>query len=177
MKIIHVTENDVNGGSVCCYAIHSLVQVVPDQTVKVMRRSEFDLMLDTKEPYDDFMRRAEEHKKQLRDLLVELKGGGKRVHVYGASTKGNTLLQWCDVTHELVEAAADRNPDKWGAFTPGTKIPIISEDASRARKPDYYLVLPWHFRNEFMKRERATMHLGTQMIFPLPKIEIVDQPF
>lgn len=177
LKVIHVSESDMNGGSVRCFAVHVGVQVVPDQSVKKMRHMEFNLKLDTDEPYNDFMTRAEKHKKELREVLSDLRTSGKRVHVYGASTKGNTLLQWCEITTDLVEAAADRNPDKWGAFTPGTMIPIISEDASRARKPDYYLVLPWHFRDEFLHRERQVMRDGTKMIFPLPKIEIVDQPF
>jgi hypothetical protein len=111
-------------------------------------------------------------KNDLHDLLVRLKKEGKKVHVYGASTKGNTILQWCDINNMLVEYAAERNPDKYGAVTLGTNIPIISEEESRAMNPDYYLVLPWHFKAEFVERERAMLEKGMGFIFPIPTIDI-----
>jgi hypothetical protein len=108
-------------------------------------------------------------------LLKKLKSEGKKIHVYGAWTKGNTILQWCGIDHFIVDCAADRNPDKHGALTLGTDIPIISEEESRAMNPDYYLVLPWHFKREFVERERETLGKGVGMIFPLPTIEIVKR--
>ena len=108
----------------------------------------------------------------LHDLLVKLKKKDKKVHVYGASTKGNTILQWCGIDNELVEYAAERNPDKFGAHTLGTNIPIISEEESRAMNPDYYLVLPWHFKEEFLEREKEALEKGTAFIFPVPKVEV-----
>ena len=107
-----------------------------------------------------------------RKATAKLKSEGKRVHIYGASTKGNTILQWCNIDHTIVDYAAERNPDKFGAMTVGTGIPIISEEESRAMNPDYYLVLPWHFRDEFLEREKASLKKGTGFIFPLPKIEV-----
>lgn len=99
---------------------------------------------------------------------------GKKIHVYGASTKGNVLLQFFGIDKELIDAAADRNPDKWSRKTPGTNIPIISEEESRRLNPDYYLVLPWHFKKEFIERERQTIKNGTKLIFPLPQLEIIS---
>jgi hypothetical protein len=104
-----------------------------------------------------------------------LKQQGKKIHVYGASTKGNTLLQWCGIDNRIVDCAAERNPDKYGASTLGTEIPIVSEAESRAMNPDYYLVLPWHFKEEFIERERETVKNGTGLIFPLPGIEVVKR--
>jgi hypothetical protein len=104
---------------------------------------------------------------------MKIKREGKTIHVYGASTKGNTILQWCGIDRKIVDLAAERNPDKFGATTLGTEIPIVSEEESRAKKPDYYLVLPWHFRNEILERERETIARGTGFIFPLPSVEIV----
>ncbi len=109
----------------------------------------------------------------MTSLLKRLIDEGKKIHVYGASTKGNTILQWCGLDHEIIEYAADRNPDKFGAKTLGTNIPIISEAESRAMKPDYYLVLPWHFKDEFLEREKKILEEGAGMIFPLPTIEII----
>ena len=105
--------------------------------------------------------------------LKALKREGKNIHVYGASTKGNTILQWCGIDHTIINCAADRNPEKDGAKTIGTNIPIVSEDKSRAMKPDYYLVLPWHFREEFLVREKQLLDRGVGFIFPLPTLEIV----
>ena len=105
---------------------------------------------------------------------MKLKKEGKRIHIYGASTKGNTILQWCGIDHRMIDCAAERNPDKYGASTLGTDIPIVSEADSRAQKPDYYLVLPWHFRDEFLEREKETLRQGTGFIFPLPEIEIIQ---
>jgi hypothetical protein len=137
--------------------------------------SEFELALDTERPYAAFQGRIRALREELMRLLSSLKNEGRKVHVYGASTKGNVLLQWCGIDKNLVECAADRNPDKHGARTIGTDIPILSEAQSRAMKPDYYLVLPWHFRDEFLRRERETIIAGTRMIFPLPQLTIIGK--
>ena len=92
---------------------------------------------------------------------------------YGASTKGNVLLQFCRITREEVPAIAEINSDKYGAYTPGTWIPIISEEEAKAMKPDYFLVLPWHFKESILRREHDFLAAGGKMIFPLPEIEIV----
>ncbi|MBE9542400.1 MAG: hypothetical protein IMF01_08785, partial [Proteobacteria bacterium] len=89
--------------------------------------------------------------------------------------KGNTILQWCGIDQRIIDCAAERNPDKYGAFTLGTDIPIVSEEESRAMNPDYYLVLPWHFKEEFVEREKETLDRGIGLIFPLPKIEIIKK--
>jgi hypothetical protein len=143
--------------------------------VRRLRQDEFDLELDTDKPYRHFQERANVHKEQLTDLIKKLRNEGSRIHVYGASTKGNTILQWCGIDHRLIEVAADRNPDKHGARTLGTDIPIVSEEQSRAMRPDYYLVLPWHFRQEFLEREQHMLTQGTRFIFPLPAIEVVGR--
>lgn len=176
MKIFKISFNEINGGSIRCYATHkenSLHDNKEDlRLINEIRHKEFDLELDTDKPYVNFQKRIEVLKIELHDLLVKLKKEGKKVHVYGASTKGNTILQWCDIDNHLVDFAAERNPDKYGAKTLGTNIPIISEEESRAMNPDYYLVLPWHFKTEFLEREKAAIEKGTGFIFPVPKIEI-----
>ncbi len=179
MKVVRAGLNDINGGSLRCYATHqesfrhSKKEYL--STLEELRRDEFDLELDTDKPYRTFQERINVHRSELTALLKKLKAEGKRVHIYGASTKGNTILQWCGIDRFLIDYAAERNPDKFGARTLGTDIPIISEDESRAMKPDYYLVLPWHFKPEFIERERAILDGGTGMIFPLPTIEVVKK--
>ncbi|MCK4814458.1 hypothetical protein KA005_01705, partial [bacterium] len=112
------------------------------------------------------------HKEELISLLKKLKKEGKKIHIYGASTKGNTILQLCGIDSRVIDVAAERNPDKYGAHTLGTDIPIVSETDSRAMSPDYYLVLPWHFKEEFVKREKEMLEKGVGFIFPLPTIQI-----
>ncbi|MHB1097282.1 MAG: class I SAM-dependent methyltransferase [Gemmatimonadaceae bacterium] len=178
MKVVNVSLNDINGGSLRCHATHvSNFTHRSDEwqaNIKAMRLEEFDLELDTDKPYARFQDRVNVHREQLNDLLKQLKKQGKKIHIYGASTKGNTILQWCGIDHRIIDFAAERNPDKYGAMTLGTEIPIVSEAESRAMNPDYYLVLPWHFKTEFLERERATLERGIKLIFPLPTIDVVS---
>jgi hypothetical protein len=106
------------------------------------------------------------------DLLKKIKSEGKTVIGYGASTKGNTLLQFYGITPDLLPAIAERTPEKFGKKCIGTGIPVISEEEGRKRKPDYLFVLPWHFVEAFRKREQALLKAGTQMIVPLPYLQI-----
>jgi SAM-dependent methyltransferase len=178
LKIFDVSLNTINGGSIRCYATHrDTFKYKNDghlQNIKALRQTEFDLELDTDKPYKHFQDRINVHKEQLNTLLKKLKKEGKKIHIYGASTKGNTILQWCGLDNRIIDFAAERNPDKYGALTLGTEIPIISEAQSRAMNPDYYLVLPWHFKEEFIEREKDMLKRGVKLIFPLPTIEIVE---
>jgi hypothetical protein len=178
LKVFNVSHNDINGGSLRCYATHAdnfaFKNDLYQQNILQMHQEEFDLELDTDKPYKYFQERINVHREELLSLLKKLKKEGKRIHIYGASTKGNTILQWCGVDNRIIDFAAERNPDKYGAYTLGTDIPIISEAESRAMKPDYYLVLPWHFKQEFVEREQEALAQGTSFIFPLPTIEIIS---
>ena len=179
MRIFRATLNDSNGGSIRCFASHKASVRYRRKDLagelESLRRQEFDLELDTAKPYRNFQDNVDKHKDALAQLIKDFKRAGKTIHVYGASTKGNTILQLCGLDHAVIDFAADRNPDKYGARTIGTDIPIISEEESRAMRPDYYLVLPWHFKAEFLRRERETIANGTTMIFPLPEITLVDR--
>ena len=179
LKLIKAELNDINGGSIRCYATHSdnfkFDKSEYMQQVISLRRKEFDLELDTDKPYKDFQDRIEKHREELSALLTKLKFEGKTIHIYGASTKGNTILQWCGIDNSTIDYAAERNPEKYGAKTLGTEIPIISEAESREMNPDYYLVLPWHFKKEFLIREKQSLEKGIGFIFPLPIIEVVKK--
>lgn len=179
MKVFNVSLNNINGGSLRCYATHGsnfrYKNEQYNQNITEMHKAEFDLELDTDKPYKNFQDRVNMHKDELFTLLKKIKMEGKKIHLYGASTKGNTILQWCGIDNRIIDYAAERNPDKYGAKTLGTDIPIISEKESRAMSPDYYLVLPWHFKEEFIEREQEMLNSGTGFIFPLPKIEIVKK--
>jgi hypothetical protein len=177
MKVVRAELNDINGGSIRCYSTpvenYRFRSEEDRAQIEELRKAEFDLALDTGSPYRSFQERVNAHRDELTRLVKDYKRAGKRIHVYGASTKGNTILQFCGLDNSLIDFAADRNPDKYGARTIGTDIPIISEEESRGMRPDLYLVLPWHFQKEFLERERNTLSLGTAMIFPLPQIKLV----
>jgi len=129
LKIVDAILNDINGGSIRCYATHIDNFVYKNkqawQRIKLLHQEEFDMELDTDKPYKNFQDRINVHKDQLTSLLKMLQKEGKSVNVYGASTKGNTILQWCGIDNRLVDVAAERNPDKYGAYTLGTDIPIV----------------------------------------------------
>lgn len=177
LRVFRAIVNDINGGSIRLYLTHVENAHYGTQAdrdfLRSLHLSEFELELDTDRPYLAFQNRIEVLRDSISSLLADAKAAGKKTHVYGASTKGNVLLQWYGLNHSVIECAADRNPHKHGAHTLGTDIPIISEEESRALKPDYYLVLPWHFKAEFLERERKTILDGTSMIFPLPDVRIV----
>jgi SAM-dependent methyltransferase len=178
LRIFKAELNDINGGSIRCYVTHPdnyrFDSPESSSLLHRLRIKEFELELETDKPYADFQNRIEHIRTDLLELLLNLKSAGKQVHIYGASTKGNVLLQWCKIDNSIIPYASDRNPAKNGARTIGTDIQIIGEALSREMKPDYYLVLPWHFKKEFLERERETILAGTKMIFPLPEISIVD---
>ena len=124
------------------------------------------------EPFLEFKQRVEDHRDGLRALINRIRNDGKTIFAYGASTKGNVLLQYCNFNSNDIEYVAEVNEDKFGCFTPGTNIPIISESDAKRMKPDYFLVLPWHFRNSIISREKEFLLKGGNFIFPLPFIQI-----
>jgi len=175
MQVIDVQMNSINGGSIAVTACREEDEKYkPNKPViDWMLRQENNLHLGTPRPYRDFEERVYNHRENLMDLLESLHDDGKTIFGYGASTKGNVLLQFCGITPALLPCIADVNPDKFGCFTPGTRIPIISEEEAKALKPDYFLVFPWHFKHNILEREKDYLKRGGKFIFPLPEIEIV----
>jgi SAM-dependent methyltransferase len=176
LEVVDVTLNDINGGSFRIAVGHK-GRVEPSaearDRVQTLRLHEFELALDTDAPYAEFRKKIEKIRKDLRAFLAKAKKQKKLVHGYGASTKGNTILQYCDITPDLMPAVADRNPVKWGSYTIGTNIPIISEEDSRKKKPHYYVTLPWHFMTEFKKRETDFLKRGGKFVSPMPEVHVV----
>ena len=174
MKILDVQMNAVNGGSFAVTAALQTSALVPNHpVVDWLLHQEERMGLMTPRPFRQFEERVFEHRHNLIQLIRSLKADGKKILGYGASTKGNVLLQFCGFTEKDLPFIAEVNPDKFGCFTPGSKIPIISEAEAKAMKPDYYFVLPWHFKNSILAREEEFLARGGQMIFPMPEIEIV----
>jgi hypothetical protein len=174
LDILDVEMNAVNGGSFAVTAVHrGSSRRRNSAVVNWLLQQEDRMGLGTPAPFRDFEQRVFRHREDLTRLLRALKDDGKRILGYGASTKGNVVLQFCGIGPELVEAIAEVNEDKFGSFTPGTHIPIISEPEARAMQPDYFLVLPWHFKEGIIAREQQFLADGGKFIFPFPEIEII----
>jgi hypothetical protein len=165
-EIVDVELNDINGGSLRAYIRNrnadpnrfadATYRELAGERVQSLREAEAGLGLDDIEVYREFAVWVNRIKEDVVGFIREQVARGKTIFVYGASTKGNTLLQYFDLDRTLITAAAERNQDKWGKVTVGTHIPIVSEEEARAAKPDYFLVLPWHFLEEFRCGRRRT---------------------
>jgi hypothetical protein len=174
LKLVDVQMNSVNGGSFA-------VTAAPKRSTRAANQPVIDWLLGQEErmglgtvrPFREFEDRVFRHKADLVRLLKALAADGKKVLGYGASTKGNVTLQFCGVTTDEIPAIADVNPEKFGRVTPGTHIPIVSEAEAKAMGPDYFLVLPWHFKEGILQREQDYIARGGKFIFPFPEIEII----
>jgi hypothetical protein len=171
---VEVLMNSTNGGSFAVTAVKGKSSYPRETKIIDWLLAEEDRMgLGTSAPFLAFAERVFSHRESLRRLILSLRSEGKRILGYGASTKGNVILQFCGFGPQEVEAVVDVNPAKHGRFTPGSGIPILSEEEGRKRNPDYYLVLPWHFRDFILRKEASYLARGGRMIFPMPEIEIV----
>lgn len=160
LEIFKVEENDINGGSYRLFA-----RKYKNGSIKYPE-PKFD--------YRAFAKRLEENKKKTVAFIKKEIAKGKTVYAYGASTKGNTILQYYGLTPKLIKAAADKDQKKWGKFTVGTMVPIITEDQARKEKPDYFFVLPWGFVDMFKKRETEFFARGGKFIVPAPKFKVIS---
>lgn len=170
-KIIDVEFNDINGGSFSVTVSKSKggESVLP--IVQDILNNELDKGLDTLIPFQKFAERVVKTKRDLLQFIEAARANDKSIGVLGASTKGNVLLQYCGLTESEVEFLGEVNPEKFGCYTPGTWIPIIPEQELLAKKPDYLIVLPWHFRQFFITNSKF---LNRTLVFPLPNVEAVD---
>ena len=184
MNIVDVQLNDINGGSFRVYAVknnsnRSFFGSQPFRDVCNFRiqsvlEYESKLGMDKKETWLSFFEQINSLKKQVYEFIVEEKSKGKSIWAYGASTKGNTLLQYFGLDSNLIDGVAEKSIYKFGLKTVGTNIPIFSEYEMRQAKPDYLLVLPWHFIDEFKNREKNYLASGGKFIVPCPKFEIIE---
>lgn len=172
LEVFDMEETQINGGSFMTLISHKNVRQVGKSVFK-WREYEKRLKLDDLKIYADFAKKVRKNSQDIFNLITKLAKENKKVYVYGASTRGNTLLQYCNLNNKLIQAAVERNPEKWGKKISSLGIPIISEKQARCQKPDYLLALPWFFKDEFLQREKDYLSSGGHFIFPLPKLEII----
>ena len=172
LKIIGLQINDVNGGSLAVTVARTQAPYPEARSqIQQMVREEERQGLDGIEPFREFKKNVFAHRDSLLEQIREVRRNGKRLLGYGASTKGNVLLQFCRLTRNEIPFIAEVNPEKFGKFTPGTGIPIISEAEVHAMEPDVLLVLPWHFRENLIEREASFLQRGGRLLFPLPEVQ------
>jgi len=163
MEIFKIEENDINGGSYRIYCRKykkGSIKLKSENVLKLMR---------------EFVKRVKKNKTNIVNFINKKLKQQNKVFLYGASTKGNTFLQYYKLDHKKIPFAAERTPSKWGRYTIGTGIKIISEDEARKLKPDYFLVTPWAFIKEFVKREKNWLKNGGKFIVPFPKLKIIKK--
>ena len=175
LKIIDIELNSINGGSFALSVTHKdCKEYEPNENyINKLLDKEKSLELSNLLIFREFEKNVVKHKKDLKKLINNINNDGKKVLGYGASTKGNVLLQYCGITKQDIPFIAEVNEDKFGAYTPGSLIPIIPEEKARSMHPDFFFVLPWHFRDSILAREQEFMSNGGKFIFPLPYIDIV----
>lgn len=176
LEAFDIELNNVNGGSFRIYIKNkdSLVNSKEGKKhLKEIREYEAKKRLESKETYEEFAKRISNIKNKLVTILKEEKAKGKKIFIYGASTRGLVVLQYMGITNTLIEAAVDKNPDKWGKYIVGTNIPIISLEEYRKDKPDYLFVLPYHFLPEIMEQEKEFLNKGGKMIVAIPSVKVI----
>ena len=161
LEIFKIDENDINGGSYRIYC-----RKYTKGSIKLKNENELKMM-------KNFVKRVKINKKKIINFILREKKKNKKIFLYGASTKGNTVLQYYGLDKKHIKYAAERSPEKWGKYTIGSGIEIISEKKARMLKPDYFFVTPWGFIEEFKKREVNWLKNGGKFIVPFPKLKII----
>lgn len=174
LRVFDIKRNNINGGSCRYFICHKYAKFKKNsKKISLIINTEKKYELHKTKSFIKFFKRINIIKQKTNKKISHLLSKGKKIHGYGASTKGNVLLQYFGITNKEIPFIAERNDKKYNHYTPGTKIKIISESLSRKMKPDYYLVLPWHFKKEILQRENKLRKKGTKFIFPLPEFKVL----
>jgi len=173
LKIIDVSFNNINGGSFALTVVKKNSRYLENKKIYTILKDEKNKKINTSFIYRQFYKRINKEKDKIIYFFKKIAQQRKLVIGYGASTKGNVLLQYCKINDKNIKYICDVNKDKNGRYTPGTKIRIISEKRAKQLKPDYFFVLPWHFKNFILDKEKKIIRSGIKFIFPLPKFEVI----
>ena len=173
LKIIDISFNNINGGSFALTTAKKNSKYLENKKIYKILRDEKNKKINTSYIYTQFFKRINKEKNKMISFFKKIKLERKLVIGYGASTKGNVLLQYCNISNKNIKYICDVNEDKNGCYTPGTKIKIISEKKAKQLKPDYFFVLPWHFKNFILDKEKKIIRSGIKFIFPLPKFKVI----
>lgn len=175
LRVFKLEKTLTNSGSLLVFACKKNCEIYDNEnninTLKQLRIEEFEAKIDDPKTYESFRNRVNQHSIDLKTLLIKFKNEGKKIHIYGASTKLNTILSFVGIGPELIDCAAERDPKKWGGRLLNG-IPMVSEEESR-KNVDVYLIGPYHFRQEIIKREQQLLDRKIKFLFPLPQIDLI----
>ena len=173
-----VELNDVNGGSIRVYVKNkeSKIQGFPESKQRLQKQIQYEKQMgfDDLAVYDRLAKNIEKSKNELSAFLNQEVKKGKKIYIYGASTRGLVVLQYAGIDNKLITAATDMNSEKWGKYIVGTGIPIVSIEQYRKDKPDYLFVLPYHFLEEIKEQEKEFLKAGGKMIVAIPKFQVIS---
>jgi NDP-4-keto-2,6-dideoxyhexose 3-C-methyltransferase len=172
LKIIDISFNDINGGSFSVTVAKKSSNYSEYLEIQSILDTEDTMGLNELEIYEKFDQNAKKVKKDILDFIKKAKNENKTIAGIGASTKGNVVLQYCNISENEIFAIGEVNEDKFGTFSPGSLIPIISEEDLFKHKPDYLFVLPWHFKEFFLSNDK---YKDYSFVFPLPSLEIIER--
>ena len=179
LKIFEVKKNSINGGSIRCFVTHednsNFDKINNHLLIKKMLDHEKKIRISSTYIYKNFFKEITKIKKKLNILIKKIINKNEKIYILGASTKGNTILQFLNIDSKIIQYAVERNKEKIGAKTIGSNIKIISEMEFKKNPSKYQLVLPWHFKSEIIKREKKFLKNNGNLIFPLPKIQILNK--
>ena len=179
LKIFNISRNTINGGSIRCFVTHSdnIIYDKNENIKKIKKLISYEKKIKIKRTYiyDKFDKNINKIKKKLISKIKSILKKKNKIYILGASTKGNTILQFLNINDKVIPYAIERNKQKIGAKTIGSNIIIVSEEFAKNSEPDYKLVLPWHFKREIINREFNYIKKGGKLIFPLPKVLIIDK--
>lgn len=177
LEAFDIEINDVNGGSFRVYIRHigSSLKGSQGSNERIQKQRHYEIVkrLDEKETYLEFARRISIIKKNLNTFLQTENAKGKKIFVYGASTRGSVVLQFAQIDYPLIKAATDKNPDKWGKYIVGTRIKIVPLEEYRKERPDYLFVLPYQFISEIKDQEKSFAENGGKFVVSIPKVTII----
>jgi hypothetical protein len=172
MEVFDAERVAIHGGSIIYFIGHQGAHRIND-TVTALVKAELDKKLDKKETYVAFAERTSAIKASLLGLLTELSSAGKRIAAYGAPAKGNTLLNYCGITADLVRYTVDKSPYKQNLYTPGAHLPVFHPDKLMQDMPDYVLLLAWNFAEEILEQQKAYRQKGGKFIVPIPEVQVL----
>ena len=179
LKIFNISRNNINGGSIRCFVTHSdnIIYDKNENIKKIKKLISYEKKIQIKKTYiyNEFYRNINIIKKRLIFKIKLILKQKKKIYILGASTKGNTILQFLNINDKIIPYAIERNKQKIGAKTIGSNIIIVGEEFTENSEPDYKLVLPWHFKREIINRESNYIKRGGKLIFPLPKVLTIDK--